>query len=859
MKRKLLYLCLFIILAIIGHSYVIYRYIYDGVLFTGPNDGIEQMIPIQMYLFDNWSKGNWFYASDFGLGGDFFTDLSYYFSTNIIFIFNVVVIVLLKTFIPLNTSDVMFWTTNALIISIIKSAIAMLGTFIFVRYISFNRNIAILAAFIFVVSPLYFRFTVYWPFFSDIFIWLPLLLWSIERFLKSGKIGWFILIVAISLINNFYFAYYQLLTGILYLSVRVLFRHKNDLVPRFKAFWSLALTSFVALGCSLFVFFHAVQGFINNRRTPFDSKVDLFEHFNQNTNIFYDNYLIVLSFITLQALLSFKLYKHYYFKLFALLTFISIVASFIPFIDQIFNGFSAPQKRWHYLISLNAAVLISFYIKYFRTLSLKNYVFSSIVALSYLFISAWYYSDFVSWLWFTPIVSTIGFLILLVNHAKSRVKLTYLFIISIMILNLLISFVFIRNQIYFEDRVERANKDYINASLFNTPLQRQLVSQMTHHKSEDERIDWRVNEQDNTPMYQHFKGMSIYSSIFDHNILDYYYDALKINMQEESVSRYQSTNARQNINSLFSVQFLMLKDYQNNVPAFFKKVKTEGQYQIYENTLNLPSVRVTNRVYDSNAINTPIDREHAMIDGVVVNGKGQKYTDTAQNLLNQTQISYKNIKQMNGQHIHLNNDNSRIQLHIPEHLRERFSDFYLTLKVKRGYPDSNFTVNINDYANHRLFNNSTYRTGVDTQLYKTQPDAQGNININLSPSGNYQLDIKSLHGENYQKLQGAHGSKTNIGHYRNIKNGVKVNLSSHQNGIASINIPYRDGMTAYIDGKKVKPFKVNYMMTGVSVNKDTRQIMIKYRPKYWYTMIIISSIFILSTITWLIRKKIKNK
>ena len=49
------------------------------------------------------------------------------------------------------------------------------------------------------------------------------------------------------------------------------------------------------------------------------------------------------------------------------------------------------------------------------------------------------------------------------------------------------------------------------------------------------------------------------------------------------------------------------------------------------------------------------------------------------------------------------------------------------------------------------------------------------------------------------------------------------------------------------------------MMTGVSVNKDTRQIMIKYRPKYWYTMIIISSIFILSTITWLIRKKIKNK
>lgn len=858
MKRKLLYVCLFIILAIIGHSYVIYRYVYDGVLFTGPNDGIEQMVPIQMYLFDNWSKGNWFYASDFGLGGDFSTDLSYYFSTNIIFICNVVAIVILKIFIPINTSDVLFWSTNALIISIIKSAIAMLGTFIFVRSISFNRNMAILGAFIFVISPLYFRFTVYWPFFSDIFIWLPLLLWSIERFLKNGKIGWFILIVAISLINNFYFAYYQLLTGILYLSIRILLRHKNDLVPRFKAFWSLTLASFIALGCSLFIFFHAVQGFLNNRRTPFDSKVDWFEPFNQNTNVFYDNYLIVLSFIVLQALLSFKLYRHYYFRLFAIFTIVSIGASFIPFIDQIFNGFSAPQKRWHYLIALNAAVLISFYIKYFRTISIKNYVLSSIVALSYLFISAWYYSDFVSWLWFTPIVSVIGFLILLVNEAKSRVKLTYLFIISIMILNLLISFVFIRNQIYFEDHVERANKSYINASLFNTPLQRQLISQMTHHKSEDERIDWRVNEQDNTPMYQHFKGVSIYSSIFNHNILDYYYDALKINMQEESVSRYQSTNARQNINSLFSIKFLMLKDYQNNVPTYFKKIKTEGQYQIYENTLNLPSVRVTNNIYDSNSINTAIDREHAMIDGVVVNGKGKEYTDTTKNLLNQTQISYQNINKIAGQHIQLRNDNSQIQLHIPEHLRQRFNDFYLTLKVKRGYPDSNFTVNINDYANHRLFNNSTYRTGVDTQLYKAQPDEHGNININLSPSGNYQLDIKSLHGENYQKLKSAHGSKTNIGSYHDIKNGVKVNLSPHQKGIASINIPYRNGMTAYIDGKKVKPFKVNYMMTGVAVNRDTSQIILKYRPKYWYTLIIISAIFTLSTITWLIRKRFKS-
>lgn len=187
MKRMLFYILLCFILAIIGHGYVIYRFINEGVLFTGPNDGMEQMIPMQMYLYDKWSQGQWFYATDFGLGGDFFTDLSYYFSTNILFILNVIFIFLIKLAIDWDTQDIMFWMTNAIVLSIFKSTLAMLATFGFVRYITQNKSIAVLTSYLFVISPLYFRFTVYWPFFSDIFILLPLLLWSIELFLQKEK------------------------------------------------------------------------------------------------------------------------------------------------------------------------------------------------------------------------------------------------------------------------------------------------------------------------------------------------------------------------------------------------------------------------------------------------------------------------------------------------------------------------------------------------------------------------------------------------------------------------------------------------------------------------------------------------
>ncbi|MBF2756724.1 MULTISPECIES: YfhO family protein [unclassified Staphylococcus] len=860
MKKIFIYIGIFFTLSLLGHSYIIYRFIHDGILFTGPNDGIEQMVPIQMFLFEKWSHGNLFYASDFGLGGDFFTDLSYYFSTNILFIINVLCIILLKTIIHINTQGLLFWMVNALVISIIKAAIAMYCTYLYSKYLSRNTWISLIMAFLFVMSPLYYRFTVYWPFFSDVFIWLPLLLLSIERVLQKQKLGLFIVTVTLIMINNFYFAYYLCLIGAGYILIRIIFRHSKDIISRGKAIILFVISAILGLGNSLFMFFHGVQSFLNNRRVPFSGTVDTFEKLNINTNIFFDNYLIVLLFLTIQALLCFKLYKHYYYRLFAMLTLVFILLSFVPFIDQVFNGFSAPQKRWHFILSFNSAMLIGLFMKYFRTLKIKTYVFSNIIAELIIFASAITYHKFVAWLILVPIVSIIGLLILILKDRYYRINLSYIFGISILLLNIMVSFVFIKNQIYFKDHEERANTFYINSSLYSSDLQRSLVNIMNNSKREDERIDWRVNEQDNTPMYQHFKGLSLYSSIFHHNILDYYYDALKINLAEESLSRYQSTNGRQNIASLFSVRYMMLKDYQGNLPAYFKKIKTSGQYTIYENSLNLPSVKVTNNIYHSKSLNTAIDREHAMLNGVVMDNKGTSYKSSSPNLLSKVDIQHQNIK-LNGKHRYkvTGEQGGTIKLHLPKHLRDKYDDFYLTMKIKRGNPDSNYTVAINNYANHRLFNNSTYRTGVDTQLYRAQPDKNGDITITLSPDGEFYIDLQQLNGENYDTLKKAHRDAHFSAGYKDIKNGVQVNLNHHDGGIAAINIPYRKGMHAYVDGAPAKVQKVNYMMTGVSVNKNAKQIVIKYQPPYWNTMIITSLISMLLSAIFIKNGNLKKR
>ncbi|WP_141768521.1 YfhO family protein, partial [Staphylococcus hominis] len=207
---------------------------------------------------------------------------------------NVVFIALIKIFIPLHTHNVLFWMINALIMSMIKAMIAMYCTYLYSKYISNNKWLSLVVAFLFVMSPLYYRFTVYWPFFSDVFVWMPLLLLSIERVLQKQKFGLFIVTVSLILINNFYFAYYLCLIGAGYILIRIIFRHPKDILSRSKAFLTLIISALLGLGNSLFIFFHGAQSFLNNRRVPFSGAVDTFEKLDINTNIFFDNYLIVL-------------------------------------------------------------------------------------------------------------------------------------------------------------------------------------------------------------------------------------------------------------------------------------------------------------------------------------------------------------------------------------------------------------------------------------------------------------------------------------------------------------------------------------------------------------------------------------
>ncbi|WP_233436641.1 YfhO family protein [Macrococcoides canis] len=856
-NRKVFIPFIALLLAIFGHSFYIYRFLKEGTIFTGPNDGLEQMLPMQLYLYQKFIKGELFYSMDFGLGGDYFTDLSYYYSTNIIYYINIIFVWILDLVFNFKTDSISFWAKNAFYVSIFKSALAISISYLYFRKIRLNDTSAMLAAFLFVISAIYFRFTLYWSFFSDVFIFLPFMLLGIEYFIQNKKRSIFIFAVALIFINNFYFAYYHLLAGLIYFIARNIFRSQYDVILRKTQWLHFVIMSIIGILISSMFFFYGVKSFLQNERAPYKAGISLFDPFDQNANIFYDNYLVIVLFLAVQALFTFKLYDSYFYRFFSIMSIIFMCLSFTPFIDSVFNGFSAPQKRWHYLISFFTSGLIGMYIMRFRTISIKQYLLSIVPGILIVYTSHFMIHKAVSWIYIIPIIIIIGLFVLIVKDKKQQQMLYIAMIIMILIFNWDIIRVHNKLDNYNPGINDRAKMSYIESSVYDSPLQQHIIDQLKRKTKDDERIDWRVLEQDNTPMYQGFKGVSLYSSIFDGALVDFYFKDMKINLNEESVSRYSTFQSRSNLESLFNVKYLVRKAYQTDVPENFKLIQNDGKYKVYENTKPIPFVRITDNFVNTNDVSEIIDREHAMIDGIISEDEPTSYRfKKNKNLIDKVQVKTSGSNWLTqNEKLKVDPPSGGLIIEIPKDLQQKYNDFYVDMHVEIISPITNHQINVNKYANNRLFQTSKYRTHYDDLLYRVKSPENAKILIGLTP-GTYKMKINGIYGEDYKHLNDA--DKAIDYTFKDEGNKMTIRLKSSKDGTMVVPIVYREGMKAYVDGQKAEVKRGNYIMSTIPVTKDTKEVVLKYTPPYFYLMILFSLLGIILAVLYIKFTRLTN-
>ncbi|MCP2035695.1 putative membrane protein YfhO [Planomicrobium sp. HSC-17F08] len=358
--------CLF--LSACAHG-VFLRELANNRFMAGPNDGLSQMLPFKMLLYEQYTSGEFFYSSLFGLGGDTYSGLAYYFSTSLVFLFTVAIVFLLDTAGIVFRPDILFWAHAAVIINIIRLAMVLFMATAVFRYMKFRPVPAFLGACVYAFSNIYFRHATYWEFFADAYLWLLLLIFGVEKVFREKRGGWFMAAVAVSMIDNFYFAYVNFLLISIYILFRLFLPLEENETAKSTAIAKFLTSGLIGAGISAVLFIPAVYAYLNNHRPPYAHEINWFGLID---NILFTSSFVVLPAVFVLFAFAFPLYNERKFRFFAFLVLFSVLLHYSPKAASMFNGFSAPQYRWEYFMAFAAGGAVAAGFSSLNRLTLKH-------------------------------------------------------------------------------------------------------------------------------------------------------------------------------------------------------------------------------------------------------------------------------------------------------------------------------------------------------------------------------------------------------------------------------------------------------------------------------------------------------
>ncbi|WJY27261.1 YfhO family protein [Sporosarcina trichiuri] len=834
-----------LLVSVAAHSFMLSEWLHGRYL-LGANDGLSQMVPFKHFLYEAMKDGHYFYSERFGFGGGIFSQLGYYFSTSIAFLLTAAVTACLDWAGAVQPS-LTYWADVTVFVSIIRLAMIQLLAVCFFRLVGLRTPFAYLGAVLYSVSILYFRHVVYWEFFADAMLFLPLLLIGAERIMRAGKPAVFIIAVTLSMADNFYFAYINFLVTFIYIVFRWILPITDQEVKKRRQILQFIAGGLAGALMSLPFFVPAVYGYLNNLRPPYEGEIPLFEI---QENFLTNGRIIVLPAFLVIALLLVPLYKDRRFRLFAVLTVFLTVLHMSPVIGSLFNGLSAPQYRWEHMLMLAAGGTAAWALQNWKQVRLSPAMVAVIgtVGLYYVFSELdipgkpSLYSD--SMITVMVVICAIV-LLATIRYFKHWDIALYLVVIgaSLVTVTLFQQEKLTKNN----DAVDQVKGQGIPKSFFSSDAyDPEPAREMIHELAEaDEdplaRFDWMIGTRNNTPIVQDFLGMSMYSSLLNRHLLNFYWNDLSIDMGRESVSRYAGLGGRANLYSLLNGVYAVRGEKGNPIPYEFEETAEQDGYRAYVSGHRLPFIRTADRVFTEQALaGAPaIAREHAMLAGIVLDETGPSESiPEAADLISHAAIETVDAK-YTGDTLTVTGDTGGLDLHISDRALLK-KDTYVSFYLKRSSADKGFVLKVNDYRTTRKRTDSIYRTRVYDLTIRIPSEEVIRIRM---PKGTYTFRDLELYAEDYTALKQAEQRSAdtpapavdwNGGHFRaDLDNPAG-------DAYAVIPVPYEKGWHARVNGKRTEILKANYAFTGIPIKAGKNKIELTYYPPYFRISIVVA-------------------
>jgi len=618
---KLLLIC--IILAVIGHSYFLKNQILNEQYMMGSADQFTQMIIFKDLLYDEFTRGNFFFSFIFNGGSNLFTRLSYYFSTSLVFYITALITYIFESLSIISSTSMVYWASISVFISIGRSVVILFATTKFIDMFIRNKKLSLLGATFYAFSSIYFRHAALWEFFGDAMIWLPIILLGAEHIIRNNDGKTFAIGVALTMFNNGYFAFANLLFSLLYIVLRFIFKlsqNEETIIQQLKIYLIYGL---IGAGISLPGFIPFVIGFFRTSRLSPEFSIPSMEFIDFNLgNLLLNDQIQLLPIFFIIVITYFLNYQHKKFRFFTVFSLFLIFLRYNPFVASVFNGLSYPQYRWHYATFLMIAIVIGLGVKNIIK-DLRENTKASLISLSIsalLTFGSYYIANgqlnqhyfnmnilysLIFFIYLLFILTTIKYLNI------KRIIFPLLFLSSLYT-------VFVSNrQLYYDYNLHTVDHEKIYQTFDNPNSPYEKALDIIEEDSEKfHRIDF--TDMHNLGSQKDFSSFNVYSS-FQNQYQQYFYRYFQIINSRENNGIIDGLAGRQTLSSIFQSNYVMAPEHDEYIiPTGFEKIDQLDDLTLYRNSIPLAFIHPVENLYSSNDIDYNEYKDDLLINGAIV-------------------------------------------------------------------------------------------------------------------------------------------------------------------------------------------------------------------------------------------------
>jgi uncharacterized membrane protein YfhO len=842
-----------------------YFYLSGGYMTTRNTDATVQLLFFRYFLHHQFLNGDFFWSWKYGLGGDVFSNFSYYYSTSIFF--------LITLFLKFDTLQEVLHLN--IIISSLKLFSAMIFMYALLQYNKRSYAASILGALIYGGSTFFAGYSERFDFMAEAFVWLPLLILAYDRFVDENKKGFFIFMVFIVITTNFYFGF----MSSVYLNIYAVFKYFLTSQPySLKGFitYYIKLIKYYIVGflLSAFAFFPTVYSFLHAGRFDKDYDIPLLY-----TNIFYHNVVynffypysasqtLGMSIVGLVAILLSVLYikqKEMLVRLCLLIFMICLY--FFPFAYSFFNGLSAMQPRWIYMLIFTCGMVAAYAIDFDKKDSkYRNFYLILIFAAFLLYV---FYVPSPKDLPYDKI--QIVFFTALIGIFLLRFKIKQVFFLLCIIIVAICSIGYNNFMMFTQDlgnyQTQKASTlQTFSGSGYDNEADKQVIQYIQQSDSSFYRIMWNQINKENIPLYYNYNGFSSYQSLIPNNVHSFFKETYNI-AQMDSPSRYSNLDHRLYLETALMNKYYIVRSGDSFSPYGFTLLKELNGYKVYKNDHYLPVGFIYDQAVSVEQFNQldEVQKDQLMLQAAVVEQAGSLEKFNTKKL--RSEVLFKGMDNVKLENIDKNGDiytarpNASIQIPLNnKHVKAGETILKMNLK---NLTTGSLILNINGINFEKRSVNNIYSYPKDNYAFNIQNlQNNGMINISLSP-GQYNIKDVEVLFNSYEKYTDSvdelKQSELKNVHYD--ENSLQGKVNAKKSGLLFLSVPYSKGWHIKVDGKDTEFEQVNGTFIGVRLSKGKHDVSMHYVTPYFkesFAISIFTAIGIM--IVYLIKKRRKVK